>query len=110
MESKTITHRIPGDLLEYVNLKARYERSDKSVVARQLLAKGIEEDRKEFAAQIFKERKVSLREAAEIAGICTTEMLEILKERGIKLDYSVKNMRKEVEEMYKELGLDVSCE
>jgi hypothetical protein len=30
-----------------------------------LLAKGIEEDRKEFAAKIFEERKVSLREAAE---------------------------------------------
>ena len=107
---ETITHRIPDDLLEYVDLKVRYEHSDKSVVARQLLAKGIEEDRKEFAAKIFEERKVSLREAAEIAGICTTEMLEILKERGIKLDYSLKNIKKEVEEMYKELGLDVSCE
>ena len=50
------------------------------------MAKGIEEDRNEFAAKIFEERKVSQREAAEIAGICTTEMLEILKARGIKLD------------------------
>ncbi len=74
------------------------------------MAKGIEENRKELAVKIFEERKVSLRESAEIAGICTTEMLEILKERGIKLDYSLKNLRKEVEEMYKELGLDVSCE
>lgn len=92
------------------NLKARYEHSDSSIVARQLLAKGIEEDRKNFAAKIFKERKVSLREAAEIAGISTTEMIEILKERGIKLDYSLESLRREIKEVYKELGLDVSCE
>ena len=97
-------------LLKYVNLKARYEHSDSSIVARQLLAKGIEEDRMEFAAKIFKERKVSLREAAEIAGISATEMIEILKERGIKLDYSLESLRREIREIYKELGLDVSRE
>ena len=74
------------------------------------MAKGIEEDRKEFAAKIFEERKVSLSEAAEIAGICTMEMLEIRKERGIKSDYRLKSLRRGVEAMYKELGLDVSCE
>jgi len=110
MKTETITHRIPKDLLEYVNLKARYEHSDRSVVVGQLLAKGIEEDRKEFAAKIFKEGKVSLREAAEIAGISATEMIEILKRMGIKLDYSLESLRKEVKEVYKELGLDVSCE
>jgi len=110
MESKTITRGIPEELLKYVNLKARYEHSDSLIVARQLLAKGIEEDRMEFATKIFKERKVSLREAAKIAGISTTEMIEILKERGIKLDYSLESLRREIKEVYKELGLDVSRE
>lgn len=105
-KQKPVTHRVPTNMLEYIDLKAKYEHADRSTVLKQLLAKSIEEDRKDFAARLFKEKKVSLRKAAKIANISTSEMIEVLKEKGIELDYSLRSLKEEIKEVYQELEIE----
>ena len=67
-----------------------------------LLCKIDEEDipafiRKLVALELFREGKVSLGKASEIAGLSVWEMMSLLKERRIPLNYSIKDFEKDLE-------------
>lgn len=67
-----------------------------------LLCKIDEEDipaylRKLIALELFREGKASLGKASEIAGLSVWEMMSLLKEKKISLNYSVKDFEKDME-------------
>ena len=67
-----------------------------------LLCKIDEEDipafiRKLVALELYREGKVSLGKASEIAGLSVWEMMSLLKERRIPLNYSIKDFEKDLE-------------
>ena len=66
-----------------------------------LLCKIDEEDipafiRKLVALELFREGKVSLGKASEIAGLSVWEMMYLLKERRIPLNYSIKDFERDM--------------
>ncbi len=66
-----------------------------------LLCKIEEEDipayvRKLIALELFREKKVSLGKASEIAGLSVWEMMALLKEKKIPLNYSEKDLEKDL--------------
>jgi len=75
--------RIPDDIMEYVSKKAKSMRLDKSSMARILLAKGVEEAKKEEAIEGYKKGKMTLLEAARCVGVDVYTMAEILIEKGV---------------------------
>jgi len=62
----------------------------------------IEEDdilsyiQKLIALELFREKKVSLGKASEIAGLSVWEMMALLKEKKIPLNYSVEDFEKDL--------------
>jgi predicted HTH domain antitoxin len=52
--------------------------------------------RKLIALELFREKKISLGKASEIAGLSVDEMM-MLKEREINLNYSVEDLEKDLE-------------
>lgn len=67
-----------------------------------LLCKINEEDipayiQKLIALELFREKKVSLGKASEIAGLSVWEMMALLKEKKIPLNYSVEDFEKDLE-------------
>ncbi len=52
-----------------------------------------EKSKKETAAALYKEEKVSLAKAASIAGVSLAGMKEILMEKGIKIRLGVEGVR-----------------
>lgn len=54
-----------------------------------------------MALNLYIERKVSLAKAAEIAEISIRDMIELIKERGISLNITVEDLRKDFEEAMK---------
>ena len=70
---------------------------EKSTLVRKLLDIGIKEELKEYALDMFIKRKVSLGKAAEIAGVSIREMLEIIKERDLKLHVSTNDIKSDFE-------------
>jgi hypothetical protein len=85
--------RLPEDLLRSVRYLARRERLDESNVIRKLIALGTAE----YAVRLYREGKITLREAAELASVTPREMIEILLDHGVKGNVTVSQARKSLE-------------
>ena len=85
--------RIPESLLKAVRYLARREHLDESTATRQLLAMGATE----YAVRLYREGKITLNEAAGIAGMTPREMIETLLDHGVKGNVTVSQDRKGLE-------------
>lgn len=79
METIAKTTRMPSSLLKGVLYRTKREGVDESTSLRQLVQLGL----LEYGIQLYREGKVSLREAAEIGNVSVREMLEIAQEHGV---------------------------
>lgn len=68
---------------------------DKSTLIRKLINIGIEHELKDYAIDLFRNKKISLGKAAEISGISIREMLDLLKEKDIQLNISTWDIQKD---------------
>lgn len=55
--------------------------------------------RKLIALELFREKKISLGKASEVAGLPVGEMMTLLREREITLNYSAEDLEKDLETM-----------
>ena len=99
--SKVVSIRIDDEILKYAREVAEREHIPKSAAIRKLLALGIEYNRKLKAIQSYKEGKISLGKAAEIAGVCTSEMMDILIRFGVKANVTFEDYKKGMKETRK---------
>lgn len=101
MSKKSVSLRLEEATVEYLTRKAEEENLNLSDVIRRLLAKAIEIDKREKAIKLYREGKVSLGKATEIADVSIWEMEELLKERGISLQLSAESLKKGLENIRK---------
>ena len=87
--------RIPEDLLKAIKHRARRERLDESTAIRQLIALGATE----YAVRLYRDGKVTLNEAAEVAGVRPREMLEVLLDRGVQGNVTAEQQRRALEHL-----------
>ena len=85
---KNITIRVEDETFRDIEELTGIEKSDKSTVARKLLAKGLQEFKKERAIDLYRHGKCSLWKAAQIAGVSLREMIEITKAEKIPMHFS----------------------
>ncbi len=91
MITKTI--RLPEDLSARIGYRAKREDVDESDAIRHLIKLGL----KEYAVDLYRERKVTLREASELADVSLREMPELLMEHGIKGNVTMKQQQRSLE-------------
>lgn len=89
--------RTPPDLLKAIRYRARRERLDESTAIRQLIAL----DATEYAVHLYRDGKVTLNEAAEVAGLSPREMIETLWDHGVKGNVTVDQQRKALQYLLK---------
>jgi len=89
------------DMERKIRKLMEFEKVDKSSIVRRALEKGLNEELKRLALNLYIERKVSLAKAAEIAEISIRDMIELIKERGISLNITIEDLRKDFEEAMK---------
>mgnify|MGYP000704592643 CR=1 FL=1 len=77
-----ISVKVPRDLVRI--LKVRDEEVPKLV-------------RLYLAIELYREGKVSLGKAAEIAGVSKWEMMEILASKNVPIQYDVEDLKKDIE-------------
>ena len=82
--------RLPPDLLRSIRYRARRERMDVSTAIRQLISLGAAD----YAVDLYRNGKVTLNEAADVAGLTTREMIEVLWEHGVKGNVTAAQQRK----------------
>ena len=85
--------RLPENLLRSARYLARRERLDESTAIRQLIALGTAE----YAVRLYREGKITLNEASELASVTPREMIEILLDHGVKGNVTVSQARKALE-------------
>lgn len=97
-KTQNLTVRLEKELVKQIEQEALKEKTDKSTVARKLIAVGIEQTQKTRALQEYRRGACTIWKASEKAGITLREMIELLRRERIPLHIS----REDVDEAWRE--------
>ena len=92
----TTSVRLPKEIVEEIEKLSRDEGVDKGTLIRKLIAESLKEYKIKKALELYREGKVSLWKAAEIAGITYSEALEELKKRNIPFKYNSEDLEVDI--------------
>ncbi len=92
----TTSVRLPKDMVEEIEKLSKEEGIDKGTLIRKLIAESLKEYKIKKALELYREGKVSLWKAAEIAGITYREALEELKKRNIPFRYDLEDLEVDI--------------
>ena len=87
------TIRLPKNLVRAITRWARFEKVDESTAIRKLLAMGVEE----FAVKLYKDGRMTLNEAAELADVTPREMIDALASHGIRGNITLDQQKKAID-------------
>lgn len=96
---KTVTTRIPeDDEAALAELEAEMS-ADRSEVLRRLIRDGLADWRKEKALDALADHRITLRKAAELAGVEYVEMLALAAEEGVDVGYTTEDLERDLDRM-----------
>jgi len=87
-KSQNLTVRLDKALVRQIEEEAQQEKTDKSTVARRLIALGIEQARRTRAIEDYRKGKCTIWKASEKAGVSLREMMDLLRVEKIPLHLS----------------------
>ncbi|MBI3037381.1 hypothetical protein HYY73_06570 [Candidatus Woesearchaeota archaeon] len=96
---KVITARIDDEFFDALKEIEKDEHTERAEVVRKLLAKAIEDWKLKRSLDLLKEHKVTIRRAAVLAGISYLEMFDLMSKSDIDIGYTLKDLRKDLEEI-----------
>jgi predicted HTH domain antitoxin len=80
------------------------EQTDRSTVLRKLLHRAIADWKKEHAAKLYSEGKITLERAAIEASISVREIMEYLKHRKIPAQYDLEDLEEDIKNFYRRIA------
>ncbi len=93
----TTSVRLPKEIVEEIERLSKEEGIDKGTLIRKLIVESLKEYKIKKALELYREGKVSLWKAAEIAGITYREALEELRKRNIPFRYDLEDLEVDIE-------------
>jgi len=103
-KEELVATRLPRSLVLDLKKIESAEQSDRSTVLRKLLYRAVTDWKKENAAKLYAEGRVSLERAAVNSGASVREMMEYLKARKIPAQYDVEDLEEDMKSFYKRVG------
>lgn len=94
---KTVTTRIPADDEEALSELEAELHADRSEVLRRLIREGLEDWRRERALEQLRDHEVTVRTAAEQAGLEYVELLSLAADEGIDVGYSLDDLERDLD-------------
>jgi predicted HTH domain antitoxin len=94
--AKTITTRLPEEYVLGIGEIAEIENLDTSGVIRKLLARAIEEWKKEYAVEKYKQGEFSFGQSAKFANVSVWDFPLLLKEKKVPLNMDVEEFKEEL--------------
>jgi len=92
----TTSVRLPKEMVEEIERLSKEEGIDKGTLIRKLISESLKEYKIKKVLELYREGKVSLWKAAEIAGITYREALEELKKRDIPFRYDLEDLEVDI--------------
>lgn len=93
---KTASVRLPQEIVEEIEKLSKQEGIDKGTLIRRLIVESLKEYKIKRALEQYREGRISLWKAAEIAGITYREALEELRKRNISFKYSSEDLEADI--------------
>jgi len=103
-KEELVATRLPRSLVLDLKKIENTEQSDRSTVLRKLLYRAVADWKKEHAARLYAEGKISLERAAMDCGASVRELMEYLKARKIPAQYDVEDLEEDMRSFYKRTG------
>lgn len=94
--SDSISLRLPRDTVEKLDTLAMKENKDRSTLIRELLDSGIREKDISHAVERYRSGEISGWKAAQSGGVSLWRFYEVLRERGVLVQYSVVDLEKDL--------------
>ena len=91
-KTRNLTVRLEKELIDKIEEEAEHERTDKSTVARKLIAAGIQEIRKTRTVEEYRKGECTIWKASDKTGISLREMMELARQEKIPLHLSAKDV------------------
>jgi len=88
--------RLPKEMIKEIKRLSKEGRVDKETRIRRLIAESLREYKIKRALELYREGKVSLWKAAEIARITYREALEELRKRNITFRYDLEDLEVDI--------------
>ena len=92
----TVSTRIEEKILSEIDELSKEKQMDRASLLRNLIVEGLSIERKKKVLSMYKERKVSLAKAAELLNIDLWQMIDLIKEESIYLDYSEEELKEDL--------------
>ena len=93
---KTVTSRLPEDMVESINEISDIERLDRSSTIRRLLDDGIKHWKEERAISLFQNEEISLGKAAEMCGLTIWDFLSKIAKKKIPIHYDIEDFEEDL--------------
>jgi len=103
-KEELVATRLPKKLVSDLKKIEDTEQSDRSTVLRKLLSRAVTDWKKEHAASLYAEGRVTLQRAAVDSGVSVREMMDYLKARKIPAQYDVEDLEEDMKNFYKRIG------
>ncbi len=87
----SVTARLGLESVEYIRDISKMFSMDKSTAFRNILQKGIQEDKKEKALELYINGKFSIGQAARFADMYIGEFFELMKQKGIESNLTLED-------------------
>lgn len=93
----TVTTRIGEKILAEIDQFSKEKQMDRASFLRNLIVEGLAIEKKNKVLSMYKERKISLAKAAEILNLDIWQMIDMIKEENLYLDYSEEELREDIQ-------------
>lgn len=87
----SVTARLGSDSLEYIENMSKMLDMDKSTAFRNILQKGIQEDKKEKALEFYIKGRFSIEQAAKFADMYVGDFFEMMRQKGIESNLTMED-------------------
>lgn len=87
----SVTTRLETESLEYVKKIGKMFDLDKSTALRSILQKGIQEDKKEKALELYMKGRFSIEKAARFADMYIGDFFDLMRQRGIESNLTLED-------------------
>ncbi len=96
MNASTVSTRIDKEMLSEIDELSKEKQMDRASFLRNLIVEGLSIERKKKVLSMYKDRKISLAKASEMLNVNLWDMLDLIEEEGIYLDYSEEELREDI--------------
>lgn len=96
MLSEVISARLPKERVRLVEEIAKEEKVDKSTILERALDHYTREWKLMKAVELYRDGRVTLSRASEIAGVSVWEMIDVLAQKKVTLQYSVEDLKEDL--------------